>query len=283
MKKVYELMKESLVRYIENIPSWDMPAMHYHNTTEIYLITEGDRAVTVNDKTAVISAGDLLIIKPYYMHSTHKNTSDTISRCIISVSEEMLRDFLSDEEIARLFAPLQLGIIHLNALEMDKLLELWKIASDYYLSHDMLKIKLAKFYVIQILMLLGEMELKYDMVFEDTGFDKETIDLINCIHQNYRDPDFGLDAILEYSHMGKSRLYDIFNNKFHTTFLKYLNFLRVSEVKIGLDETDKPLGVIAQECGFASVQTMTRNFISEYKMTPAKYRKERKSHQKRKK
>lgn len=67
-----------------------------------------------------------------------------------------------------------------------------------------------------------------------------------------------------------------FNNRFHTTFLKYLNFLRISEVKRMLEETDKSLIIIAQECGFASVQTMTRNFISEYSMTPAAYRKQQK-------
>ena len=276
MDKVYELMKEPLVRYIEDYPSWDMQAQHYHNTTEIYLLTGGDRVVTVNDTTAVIKAGDLLIIKPYFMHSTCKGKSDNISRCIISVSEEMFSDFLKEEEIRRLFSPLQLGIVHLKKEDVTRLTELWKFAADYYLSHDMLKIKLAKFYVIQILMLLGEMELDYDSVFEDSGFDEETIDLISHIHQNFRNPDFSLDSMLEYSHMGKSRLYDIFNNKFHTTFLKYLNFLRINEVRKELDETDKPLSVIAQECGFASVQTMTRNFISEYSMTPAAYRKQQK-------
>ena len=276
MDKVYELMKEPLVRYIENVPSWDMPSQHYHNTTEIYLITEGDRTVTVNNGTTDIKAGDLLIIKPYYMHSTCKKTSERISRCIISASEEMFSDLLKEDERNRLFAPLKLGIVHLSDSEVSRITELWKSASEYYLSHDTLKIKLAKFYVIQILMLISEMDLKYEFVFEDSGFDAETIDLINHIHQNYNDPDFSLDSILEYSHMGKSRLYDIFNNRFHTTFLKYLNFLRISEVKRMLEETDKSLIIIAQECGFASVQTMTRNFISEYSMTPAAYRKQQK-------
>lgn len=283
MRKVYELMAEPLVRYIESVPSWNMAAQHYHNTTEIYLLTEGDRVVTVNNKTIDITAGDLIIIKPYYMHMTNKKSSANISRCIISVSEKMFADFLNEDEIARLFSSLEMGVIHLSAYEVRELTGLWKYASEYHMSHDTLKIKLAKFYVAQILMLLGDMHLKVDKVFEDSGFDEETIGLINCVHQHFRDPEFSLDTILEMSHMGKSRLYDIFNHKFHTTFLKYLNFLRVSEVKRELEETDKALGIIAQECGFASLQTMTRNFISEYKMTPAQYRKAQKNSRNRKK
>lgn len=47
--------------------------------------------------------------------------------------------------------------------------------------------------------------------------------------------------------------------------------IRITEIKKALRESDKPIEIMAEENGFISMQTMTRNFIEELGISPVKF------------
>ncbi|MBQ8300450.1 MAG: helix-turn-helix domain-containing protein [Clostridia bacterium] len=275
MKRIFESKEEPLVGFIENHESWSMQAQHYHNTMEIYLLTQGDKEMIINGEKLIMNAGDLVIVRPFELHYSKKHTAPLISRYIISISEDMLKDYLNKEERKRLFSSLKNCKMTLKQEDIELLQQYWKTATLYHRSNDPLKIKISKFLVVQILMMLSEIEGEdFVEIKNESNFNEEMMDIIKYIDKNYKKPEFGLESVLEYSYMSKSKFCSIFKDTFKTTFLKYVTSLRIIAVRKALRETDKPLEIISEENGFMSLQTMTRNFIEEFGMTPAKYRKE---------
>lgn len=64
--------------------------------------------------------------------------------------------------------------------------------------------------------------------------------------------------------------------RFHETFglspMKYLRRMRLNAACHALRTTDRPLAEIARELGFSGQASMTRDFRSELRLTPARYR-----------
>ena len=49
---------------------FSMPAMHYHNSYELYYLEAGSREYFVEDKFFSVSAGDFVLIAPNKFHRT---------------------------------------------------------------------------------------------------------------------------------------------------------------------------------------------------------------------
>lgn len=92
------------------------------------------------------------------------------------------------------------------------------------------------------------------------------------IHQNYTDPDINITAIAE--HVGYSEKYfsTLFNERMGTSFLSYLNELRISMAKRLLSTTTLRMYEISDTVGYNSVEHFTRVFKRTTGLTPTQYR-----------
>ena len=73
-------------------------------------------------------------------------------------------------------------------------------------------------------------------------------------------------------HLSVSAFCKFFKRISGKTFSDYVNEIRIAHACTLLIETDKPVSVIANECGFENLAYFNRIFLRKKKMTPGKYR-----------
>lgn len=277
MNIIYEKKEQPLIGYIENHNSWDMNDAHFHNTWEFYLLTSGDKKMVVNGQEYVMHPQDIAIIKPYTVHYSRKGKSECISRYIINFSNEQLIEVFSENEVECLFNNLKSCIIHLNNEQLKKIIMFWEIIKENSepIEQRLIKHKIASCNVAQMIMYLKSISNKNEKTFEDdNSLTQSIIDSLEYIHNNYKNPFFGLEEALEEAHMSKCNFCKNFKGTLGITFLSYLNELRVNNIKkVLLQDTKTSLDVVAYNNGFITKQSMVRNFKKHFGVTPAQYRK----------
>lgn len=272
----YEPMDGIYAMYEQRIASWDMLGQHYHNTYEIYLLSEGERDFGINGQTFTLKPGELLVVNPYLLHHT-QTKSDYITRSILNVPYEAFKGFLDKKESEYLFDGITSCVIPLENGQKEELYRYYKNISEYNKKSELLSDKFVKSYIMQMFEYIKTLMPNATMQFEPHNFviREEMLEALRFIHSNYTNDDFSLDDVTEHIHMSKSRFCEVFRRTTGYTFLKYLNLIRVMPVEKDLLVSEKPLSKIAEENGFSSVAHMTRIFNSAFGMSPSEYRRRR--------
>lgn len=91
--------------------------------------------------------------------------------------------------------------------------------------------------------------------------------------KEYRNPVLTRDILIERLGSNKELFMDAFQYCFGMSFSEYLNFLRLKDAIILLEESDLTIGEISEKVGFGTVRTFQRQFQAKYNMTPKEYRK----------
>ncbi len=96
------------------------------------------------------------------------------------------------------------------------------------------------------------------------------------IHTNYKNTDdkkrVSLIRLAEMTNMSPSAFSHFFKKHTYRSFSDYLTDLRIIGACRLLIETDKPVGEIAEECGFKLNGNFNRLFVKRKKVTPREYR-----------
>jgi len=85
------------------------------------------------------------------------------------------------------------------------------------------------------------------------------------------------DQVAEEAGMSRSHFSRMFRQHFGCNFSDVLLRLRTERAAKLLAETDRPLKIIALECGFTDQSHLTRVFRQHYRVPPAQYRREHKN------
>ena len=108
---------------------------------------------------------------------------------------------------------------------------------------------------------------------ENTG---QTIDVIDYININYRDPSFYLPVLSKKFNLSAKPLTRIVKNMTGMTFSVYLTHLRLKCAEELLKETDVAIQDVATQSGFESANSFFKNFKKEYGVSPTVFRNSRK-------
>lgn len=92
------------------------------------------------------------------------------------------------------------------------------------------------------------------------------------IADNYSLP-LKLEEIARHLHISGRHLSRLFMEEVGLSFTDYMRHYRIDQAISALLGTDKPVGQIADECGFGSVYYFTRVFVSATGLPPGQYRK----------
>ena len=90
--------------------------------------------------------------------------------------------------------------------------------------------------------------------------------------KNYNNPELSLNDIQNETGISSREIGLIFKNEFGSSFKKYLNLMRLTEVKRLLKETNETISVIAYQTGYSNVSHFNRVFKSEEGLSPKDYR-----------
>ncbi len=90
--------------------------------------------------------------------------------------------------------------------------------------------------------------------------------------RHYSKPELSLIDVQKETGISSREIGLIFKNQFGSSFKKYLNLMRLTEVKRLLKETNETISVIAYKTGYSNVSHFNRVFKSEEGMSPKDYR-----------
>jgi len=88
----------------------------------------------------------------------------------------------------------------------------------------------------------------------------------------YRNPSITQELVIETIGTNRRTFSEAFEYCFKMQFKDYINFLRMKDALILLEQSDLSIEEIADTAGFGTVRTFQRQFSAKYNMSPKEYR-----------
>jgi len=236
--------------------------VHYHSCFEIYCLTEGECDSFVDDKLFELRPGDIIVIPPGAIHSTHyygekhgrilvNFTSHYISGSLnemISKDTHFFKHDCMNEDIMRIFAELGKE----NSL------------SDSF-SDEAIRSLLS-----QLIIAVLRHEPKSEDDVPTTSFVEEAVRYVRNNYQN----SISLEDIAKSCGVSKVHLSRKFKEKVGIGLNEYVAIYRLKAAKDLLLMREKMnISEIAYECGFNDSNYFSWLFKKTYGVTPSQYRK----------
>lgn len=233
-----------------------MPAMHYHDSYELYYLSMGSREYFIEDKLFSVSAGDFVLIQPGKLHRTGGEYG---TRTLINFTEEFLSRFFSPElrkELLGCFDHMKLVPEGERGERCRQLLKsLTQCADD---SEFALLLGL----LLQALGQSSAPELQDDFVGG----------IVSYINRNYGRIT-GLEDIADAFYISKYHLCRVFKNAMKLTVVDYLTQIRLKNARQLLEFSDRDIGQIARSCGFHSAAYFCNLYRRITGESPSEFRK----------
>ncbi|MDO5516353.1 MAG: AraC family transcriptional regulator [Clostridium sp.] len=243
-----KLENESLYEiFTVNNLSWPL---HLHNYYECICVNSGNIEIILDNSRIKLTAGGTIFIFPNQLHELYTPVSSQIT--ILQFASEMIEYFSTQYQ---------------GKIPMNPILESFSITIK---SHKTDNIFFQKSFLYQICGFLSE-HTEFTEYNLSNFCENAILEIIQYIEHNYKD-DCTLSKIAykfgyDYAYISRK-----FKHKMGISFKKYLNLLRINQACIYLNNTDLSVTDIALQCGFQSIRSFNRNFISTKKITPNEYR-----------
>lgn len=245
----------------------DVP-YHWHDEYEFLYITNGECECIVNGKSIIVKKGQAILIRGGELHTVNKNTSGQFFAVIfhpyIIVGTEFNNFFSKKISYNRIFEETSS-----SGKQITKLLNL--IYSCFHNQFYGFELTL-KALIIEIFAIIYEHHLYSSNKNKDTNDFDRFADIMEYIHDNFSNK-LSLDHVANYAHFSKSYLIRLLKKNTGKTFSTYLNSYRIYRAIDMLENTDKNILEISEECGFGNVAYFIKVFKQNTGITPLKYRK----------
>ncbi len=248
---------------------------HWHNDYEVILVLRGEYKVTVSSNKKIIKEGDILLINCKEIHEIESSSSDNI--CLIMQLNELL--FNDTGENAKY--SFKLDSTNKKIVPKNGINEFRKTAAKVGLvtiQKDSKHIEV--FYELKYLIykFISDLFLycPYSISTYNTDLDLKTKEMLfyetlKYIDIHYKDEDINQN-ICKHFGISEKTLYRLIKSYTDQSFKDLILDYKINNSKLLLHNTDKPLDVIAFECGFSSINTFFRQFKNHTEMTPKQYR-----------
>ncbi len=249
--------------------------MHTHEYCELYIFLAGKGIFKIEGNEYPLSAGDILVLKPFESHFIDIDESQPYERIAIHFLKDLLLSFDPTGELT--------GPILNHRSGHDNLFRASDFSSDIYQTvlwnlrqpNDNSRMKIFS----HLMMILYEICHRYfDTVSSEADIAKETLShqIVNYIMQHIEEP-LTLDHICKKFYISKSKLCKIFQESTGSTVQNYIATKKMSHAKwllsIGMRPTD-----VAPMCGFSDYSNFYRTFMKHYGISPLKeFKKENKN------
>lgn len=248
---------------------------HWHRALEIDFTIHGEGDYLTSGHKTHLSDGDFIIINSGEVHGVENIGPGDARRSItILVPFEFLNELLP--EISHLYFVSQITdqeIMLKVKTELTRIYQLWTNQHDHENKIEIL----GHFYLLMALILKNFVVPKKNIIcFNDARKQDKVKDIINFLTANYRDS-LTLGEVADHFGLSKAYLDRLFKTEVQTSLIHYLQLIRLQHAYDLLVNTDLPVTVIADQCGFANVRSLQKIFKDVYSATPSTYRKRLKS------
>lgn len=244
--------------------STDLPYYHYHDVYEIYLLLRGTRYMIIDGNVFETNGGDVAIIRPGELHRSYGDAS--YDGICFNFSNNYLSRYYTPEAKSALLKCLHTKII---SLPEDIVTEIVRLSAACRQRPE-----LGFAYFSTILGLLSSQTATRKAGRPLSGNNKELAKITSYIGSHYAEIR-NLDELSSKLFISKGYLCSFFKKHTGETVIHYINSLKIQHACVLLADTDKSMGIIADECGFESVAYFNRVFKSYVSSTPGAFRKSR--------
>ncbi len=247
---------------------------HFHNEIELFYLYEGSKIFYTKNQVVKLQEGDIAFVNS---RVPHKTLTPALSRGILI---QFTDDLYFDEEFVDNYAlaflknkEVDLCIFPAGTCVNIQLCECFKKISKEYLNKDKFHNMYIKAYVFEALACLYRYNI---LVAPDKLMNKKSIfdilPALDYISKHYCER-ITLDDVCSLIYTEKSHFCKLFKKATKTSFLNYLNFIRICHAEILLRQTRKSIAEIAIETGFSSPSYFAETFKKINLLSPTAYRK----------
>jgi AraC-like DNA-binding protein len=258
-----------------------MNKSHYHKSYELYYQLNGEKYYFIKDKTYKIQSGDIVLINSYELHRTFTVDTNCSERILVRINQDFIKDLTVHYEDIDLFASFKtdLPILRLSGINhieirnhLNKMYDLYKILNNQNTQIALLHMKLL---TVELLILLNNSYSSnlYNNYEHPTNVHKQISEAVSYINSNFSS-ELTLSSTAEYLHLSKFHFSRLFKSVTGSTFIDYLNIIRLKESLNLLIETDLSIARISTDIGYSDSSYYCRIFKKYYDCSPAKYRKD---------
>ena len=241
---------------------------HWHRSAEILYVRRGKLNIWMNKRKYELNRNDFIYINSKEVHSTQSPEDNEV--IVLQIPGDFLKTFSNNESL----------YIHCNTLEltdnkifsaMRELLYQMYLYSErkddaYYLKVYSLLFELGYLLVKNFRVKEENIDIKsqkyLDRLSEICEYIKE--------HYQYNLTLNEVASEFGYSPQYLSRMFQMYTG---STFLTYLNSIRLNSAFKQVMSTDLSIITIAENNGFANVKSLNKLFKETYGLTPSAYRK----------
>ncbi len=250
---------------------------HFHDELEFLYIEQGEFRCDLSDKSYTAKAGDIIFINSRIPHSTRsleyatfysmlQFSPDNFSNASVDGISKYLAGFLnSNKEYAVIFKSSE-------PITAELRLYLLNIFNEYRHKKPAYELYI-KSYICNIIAFLSRNNILTD---SSTFFDEKNIikvmPALDYIDRHYSEQ-IQLEDLSRVLNLNQSYFCRLFKRATNSTFIEYLNFIRVCKAERILSKTTEPISEVSLNLGFASVSYFNKIFKRFKGCTPTEYRK----------
>jgi AraC-like DNA-binding protein len=253
---------------------------HYHPEYELVLVLKSTGRRMVGDNIGYFQEGDLVCMGPFLPH-VWVNDSQYINGQADHQAEAIVIHFKDNF----------LGEDFLKIPEMDAFKNFLKLSQRGMAVHGKTKDQINALMIGMVGMngiqrlssLLSIFDIlsntkEYDILASasyahNTQNNNDRLGKITeYVMQNF-DKEIALPEVARIANMAVTTFCNFFKEQYRTTFVEYLNSVRIGHACKLLSEKDQNIVEVAYECGFNNLANFNRQFKKYKKMTPSQFRK----------
>lgn len=235
----------------------------FHSHVEVIYVISGSIPMTISGCKRTLSAGELSIAFPYAVHS-YAPAPD--AEAVILLFDPSVAGPFEKKLLSRWPREPFVTDAGQISLLLQKLLHCGKTDDE-----DVRELAIPYLQVV-----IGEVLLSLDLVGTE-GTDISTIQKILIYCSQHYTEDITLKMISQSIYVSQSAITKTFSNKLGCSFRDYINRLRISKAKYEIENTDRKITDIMNDCGFQNQSSFNRVFLQITGTSPSQYRKSRNS------
>lgn len=238
--------------------------LHTHSYAEIFYITQGIGTFLFETNSCSVKEGDLLIINAHVPHTEISNLEKPLGYIVLGVRgiealslTESNGDFIllkMDQNKEQIF-PILKDMVFEASREDDKSSEI---------CDTLLRVVLLKL-LRKIHFSTEPNESFCDKTSKECAAIKRYID-------THHKENITLDDLSKHAHISKYYMIHAFKKEYGISPIRYLQFRRIAESKLLLEETRMSAGQIAQILGFSSASQFSQCFKRLTTLSPSEFR-----------
>lgn len=253
---------------------------HYHPEYELVLVLKSTGRRMVGDHIGYFQEGDLVCMGPFIPH-VWVNDSNYINGQADHQAEAIVIHFKDNF----------LGEDFLKIPEMDAFKNFLKLSNRGMTFHGRTKEQINSLMAGMVSMngiqRLSSLLSVFDILSNTTEYEllasvgyahsiqnnSDRLGKITAyIMQNF-DKEIALPEVAQMANMAVTTFCNFFKEQYRTTFVEYLNAVRIGHACKLLSDNDKNIVEVAYDCGFNNLANFNRQFKKYKKMTPSQFRK----------